>query len=96
MLTGGRVGQTYAIGGNCEQTNLSIVQTICRLVQLMRPELPHRCEELITHVTDRLGHDRRYAIDSTKIQQELGWQPQVDFHAGLQSTVRWYLNNSRP
>ncbi|BAY52906.1 dTDP-glucose 4,6-dehydratase [Thermostichus vulcanus NIES-2134] len=87
----GQVGQTYNIGGNCEKPNLEVVQTLCDLLQtlLPRPHLNYR--SLITFVSDRPGHDRRYAIDATKIQRELGWQPRETFSSGLEKTVQWYL-----
>jgi dTDP-glucose 4,6-dehydratase (EC 4.2.1.46) len=95
VLAGGRPGQTYNIGAQCERTNLEVVRNICSLVDELRPDLPHRpCESLITFVIDRPGHDRRYAIDPTKIQEELGWKPKVDFHSGLRRTVQWYLENT--
>ncbi len=94
VLDAGRPGETYNIGGNCEQANLDVVSTICRIVDDLRPALPHApCSSLISFVTDRPGHDRRYAIDAAKIQRELGWQPEHDFAAGLRCTVEWYLNN---
>ncbi|MCS7303599.1 MAG: dTDP-glucose 4,6-dehydratase [Thermoguttaceae bacterium] len=94
VLAGGRPGQTYNIGAQCERTNLEVVRSICALVDELRPDLPHRpCESLITFVTDRPGHDRRYAIDPTKIQDELGWKPTIDFPTGLRRTVQWYLEN---
>jgi len=96
VLADGRPGETYNIGGNFERTNLEVVQTICSSVDQFRPDLPHiPCTSLITFVPDRPGHDRRYAIDSTKIRQELGWRPQHDFDAGVQRTVRWYLDNPK-
>ena len=94
VLTAGRPGETYNIGGNCEQKNLDVVQTICHTVDQLRPGLPHRpCSSLITFVKDRPGHDRRYAIDASKIERELGWRPQCDFAAGISRTVQWYLDN---
>ncbi|HUT12958.1 MAG TPA: dTDP-glucose 4,6-dehydratase [Thermoguttaceae bacterium] len=94
VLQSGRCGEVYNIGGNCERTNLEVVQAICRAVDELRPDLPHApCSSLITFVKDRPGHDLRYAIDTTKIQQELGWQPQHDFESGLRQTVQWYLDN---
>jgi dTDP-glucose 4,6-dehydratase len=96
VLTAGRPGETYNIGGNCEQKNLDVVQTICRLVDDLRPGLPHApCSSLITYVKDRPGHDRRYAIDADKIRRELGWRPEHDFAAGMRRTVEWYLDNSQ-
>ena len=94
VLTAGRPGETYNIGGDCEQKNLDVVQTICRLVDELRPGLPHApCSSLITFVKDRPGHDRRYAIDAGKIRRELGWRPEHDFAAGMRRTVKWYLDN---
>ena len=96
VLNRGLPGQTYNIGGNCEQTNLDVVRAICRTVDQLRPGLPHApCSSLIAFVKDRPGHDRRYAIDASKIQQALGWRPQHDFAAGLHRTVAWYLEHPR-
>lgn len=94
VITGGLPGETYNIGGNCERTNLSVVESICDILDEERPRMdgkPYR--EQITFVTDRPGHDRRYAIDATKIRQELGWQPIETFESGLRKTIRWYLDN---
>ena len=94
VLDGGRIGECYNIGGNNEQTNLSIVKMICAAVDRLRPNLAHGpCESLITYVKDRPGHDRRYAIDASKIAHELGWKPQQDFQSDLELTIRWYLDN---
>jgi len=94
VLAKGTPGESYNIGGDCERTNLEIVRTICQLVDQLRPGLAHApCTSLITSVTDRPGHDRRYAIDATKIRTQLGWKPQADFKSGLERTVRWYLEN---
>jgi len=94
VLAKGRVGECYNVGGNNEQTNIGIVRQVCALVDRLHPGLAHApCESLITYVRDRPGHDRRYAIDATKIQRELGWTPQQDFASGLEQTVRWYLEN---
>jgi dTDP-glucose 4,6-dehydratase len=93
VLTGGRVGETYNIGGHNEWANLHIVQLICDLIDEMAPQLGGGSRKLITFVTDRLGHDRRYAIDATKIQKELGWLPAHKFEQGIRETVRWYLDN---
>jgi dTDP-glucose 4,6-dehydratase len=83
------------VGGNSERNNLHVVETICDLVDELRPDAkigPRR--KLIKFVTDRPGHDRRYAIDARKIARELGWQPSVKFEQGLRNTVAWYLNNA--
>jgi len=95
VLHKGAVGECYNVGGNTEKTNIDIVRTICSTVDRLRPELAHGpCESLITYVQDRPGHDRRYAIDASKIRDDLGWVPQTDFNAGIESTVQWYLDNS--
>jgi dTDP-glucose 4,6-dehydratase len=92
VLTKGRVGETYCIGGNSERTNLQVVDTICKLLDGIRPEgAPH--ENLKTFVKDRPGHDRRYAIDCSKINEELGWVPKYGFEEGMADTVAWYLSN---
>lgn len=93
-LANGRPGETYNIGGNSERTNLEVVTEICSLLDELRPSgaIASR-KELIRFVADRPGHDRRYAIDATKIQRELGWKPTVTFEGGLRKTVEWYLNN---
>ena len=90
----GRPGQTYNIGGNNEVKNIDLVHLLCKLMDELAPELPVRpSAELITFVKDRPGHDRRYAIDASKIKQELDWTPQVTVEEGLRKTVQWYLNN---
>ena len=95
VLEAGRVGQTYNVGGNSERTNIDVVQTICRIVDEMAPGLPHGpCKNLIKYVPDRPGHDRRYAIDASKIKGELGWEPSVTFDEGMRQTVAWYLANA--
>lgn len=93
VLSSGRVGESYNIGGNNERTNLQVVQTICDLLDAAQPmgEGPRR--RLITFVTDRPGHDHRYAIDAAKIRRDLDWQPRETFESGLAKTVRWYLDN---
>jgi len=90
----GRTGEGYNVGGNNEVTNIEIVNKICELVEAARPDIPVRpARSLISYVTDRPGHDQRYAIDSTKIQNELGWTPAYDLDTGLAQTVQWYLDN---
>lgn len=94
VLERGRVGETYNIGGNSERKNLDVVTTICDLVDEMRPDgaMGSR-RKLITFVKDRPGHDRRYAIDASKIAREIGWTPEEEFESGLRRTVRWYLDH---
>lgn len=94
VIHGGEPGQTYNIGGNNEVKNLDLVHLLCQLMDELAPDLPvSPASELITFVKDRPGHDRRYAINSTKIQTELGWQPSVTVEEGLKQTVQWYLNH---
>jgi dTDP-glucose 4,6-dehydratase len=93
VLEHGRVGETYNVGGRSERANVDVVTAICRLLDEMHPSCNGPREKLITFVSDRPGHDRRYAIDASKIERELGWQPQHTFEAGLVKTVRWYLDN---
>ena len=94
IIEAGQPGETYNIGGNCERSNLEVVRSICAIVDELCPDLPHSpCESLITFVQDRPGHDRRYAIDCSKLTRELGWSPTVAFEEGLRSTVRWYIEN---
>jgi dTDP-glucose 4,6-dehydratase len=94
VLEAARPGTTYNIGGDSERTNLQVVEAICRAVDELRPGLPHApCRGLISFVKDRPGHDRRYAMDTTRIRRDLGWRPLQDFEAGLRQTVRWYLDN---
>lgn len=96
VVTEGRVGETYNIGGHNERANLDVVKTICSILDELRPMHPagiSQYQQLITHVPDRPGHDRRYAIDAGKIQRELGWMPQETFETGIRKTVAWYLEN---
>ena len=96
-------GETYNVGGHNERTNLQVVQTVCRILDEMCPSRPlnaatsrplARFEDLITYVADRPGHDLRYAIDPTKLMDELGWRPRYTFETGIRATVRWYLDNA--
>lgn len=89
----GRVGQTYNIGGRTEKTNLEVVKMLCAQLDELIPDSTGRYERLISFVTDRPGHDRRYAIDDQLIARELNWRPQECFESGLDKTVRWYLEN---
>lgn len=92
ILTRGRPGATYNVGGRNEQTNLAVVERICALMDEARPnQAPHA--KFITYVADRPGHDRRYAIDATKLETELGWKAEDNFATGIAKTVRWYLDN---
>ena len=95
VMKEGKEGETYNIGGNCEKANIEIIRAICSLLEELVPKKPEniaKYEDLITYVKDRPGHDVRYAIDSTKIQNELGWQPQESLESGLRKTVEWYIN----
>jgi dTDP-glucose 4,6-dehydratase len=95
VLERGRVGETYNVGGNNQPPNIEIVRGICAILDELLPDSPHRPHEsLIKFVADRPGHDRRYAIDLTKISRELGWQPQESLQTGLRKTVEWYLQNA--
>lgn len=96
VMEQGVPGETYNIGGHNEKTNAEVVKTLCRLLDdkiEQHPDDISRFEELITHVEDRPGHDRRYAIDAGKIKRELGWEPQETFESGLAKTIDWYLGN---
>ncbi len=94
VLARGRVGETYNIGGWNEKPNIEIVKTICALLDELRPDAVGSYSRLITYVTDRPGHDRRYAIDARKLERELGWKPAETFETGIRKTVRWYLDNA--
>ena len=95
VLEKGKDGETYNIGGHNEKTNLEVVKTICSLLDKLMPDSPHiPHESLITYVTDRPGHDLRYAIDADKIAAELGWTPEETFESGIEKTIHWYLTNS--
>lgn len=97
VVTKGVIGETYNIGGHNEKQNIEVVRTICNLLEELAPKKPvsvERYEQLITYVTDRPGHDLRYAIDAGKIERELGWKPAESFESGLRKTVFWYLNNT--
>lgn len=93
VVTEGKVGETYNIGGHNEKKNLEVVNTICSILDALVPK-DNKYAEQITYVQDRPGHDRRYAIDSSKMQRELGWAPEETFETGLKKTVQWYLDNS--
>ncbi|MDQ6685481.1 MAG: dTDP-glucose 4,6-dehydratase [Pseudomonadota bacterium] len=94
VLANGRIGHTYNLGGWNEKTNLDLVHTLCALLDEVRPHGEGPYGRLVTHVKDRPGHDRRYAIDARKIERELGWRPVETFETGLRKTVLWYLDNA--
>jgi dTDP-glucose 4,6-dehydratase len=95
VLAQGRVGETYNVGGWNEKPNIEIVKTICALLDELRPSADGSYARLISYVTDRPGHDRRYAIDARKIERELGWRPAETFDSGIRKTVQWYLDNAQ-
>jgi dTDP-glucose 4,6-dehydratase len=98
VVTEGKVGGTYNIGGHNEKANIDVVKTICSLLEELVPNKPqgvNRYQDLITYVTDRPGHDVRYAIDASKIERELGWTPEETFESGIRKTVEWYLSNRK-
>ena len=98
VVTEGKVGETYNIGGHNEKANIDVVRTICSLLEELVPNKPEgiaKYEDLITYVKDRPGHDVRYAIDAAKIGRELGWKPQETFESGIRKPVEWYLNNKK-
>jgi dTDP-glucose 4,6-dehydratase len=93
VLEAGRLGETYNVGGWNEKPNIEIVHTVCALLDELRPSAEGSYKRLITHVKDRPGHDRRYAIDARKIERELGWRPAETFETGIRKTVQWYLSH---
>jgi dTDP-glucose 4,6-dehydratase len=94
VLKHSQIGETYNIGGNNEVTNLMVVEKICTILDRLAPNPNFRYSSLITFVKDRLGHDRRYAINCSKIHRDLGWQPKENFDSGLLKTIQWYIHNS--
>ena len=96
VLLNGRPGQVYNIGGNNEKTNIEVVRTICALLDVMSPHADRcRYDTLIEFIADRPGHDRRYAIDASKMKREIGWTPEESFQTGIFKTVQWYLDNQQ-
>ena len=93
VIDKGRLGETYNVGGKNEVQNISVVHTLCDILDRLRPRLQGSYRDLITYVKDRPGHDRRYAIDPTKIEKEIGWTPAETFETGMARTVHWYLDN---
>jgi dTDP-glucose 4,6-dehydratase len=96
VATTGKINETYNIGGHNEKQNIDVVKTICDLLEELAPNKPegvNNYQELITYVTDRAGHDVRYAIDASKIQKELNWVPLESFDSGIRKTVEWYLDS---
>ena len=92
-MTKGKIGRSYNIGGENERTNLELVQTLCEILDRLKPQTTGTYADLITFVQDRPGHDARYAIDPRRIRAELGWRPSVTVEEGLEKTVQWYLDN---
>ena len=95
VLEAGKLGETYNVGGWNEMSNLEVVHTLCDMLDQQRPKSSGSYRDQITYVTDRPGHDQRYAIDATKIERELGWKPAETFETGIQKTVAWYLDNQQ-
>jgi dTDP-glucose 4,6-dehydratase len=99
IINKGRPGDTYNVGGNCERSNIKVIKSICAVLEQLVPSAKNhelngsKYLDLITNVQDRPGHDRRYAIDFSKIKRELGWTPSVTFKQGMDRTIRWYLSN---
>jgi len=93
VLQKGKLGETYNIGGNNERTNLELVKTICKIIDDKKIGAVPNSESLITFVTDRPGHDNRYAINAEKIKNELGWEPAIQWDEGFEQTIEWYLEN---
>ncbi len=93
VLANGRVGETYNVGGESEMTNLDVVSIVCEILDRLKPRDKGKYFDLVTYVTDRPGHDRRYAVDISKIKSELGWTPAESFETGIEKTVRWYLDH---
>lgn len=93
VLDGGEPGEVYNVGGDAEMTNIDVVRILCTYLDELAPRDHGQYEDLITFVSDRPGHDRRYAIDSAKLQRELGWTPEYDFESGMAQTVQWYLSH---
>ena len=89
----GLLGETYNVGGRNERTNLDVVETICDVLEKARPKKVGAYRDLITFVDDRPGHDKRYAIDASKLENKLGWRAEENFDSGIRKTIEWYLNN---
>jgi len=95
VITKGKIGEVYNVGGNEEKQNIQVVHALCDILDELRPEEGKCRRDLITYVKDRPGHDQRYAIDSSKLQSQLDWQPQESFESGIKKTVQWYLDNKQ-